>query len=141
MLDFEIKEHTMNLELVNEAQQNDKDTIKLLKTRKHLTVPLLSKLTGFGETKCKRILERLCSKGLCHQVKEKNRMFYYNGPAQKADLSEKYKPTGKFYGIRWEPETNRPGCQDFLKCPSRVGEILIPHRPMMHGAMPRKNVA
>jgi hypothetical protein len=126
----------MNLELVNEVQQNDKDTLKLLKTRKRLSVPLLSKLTGFNETKCKRILERLCSKALCHQVRERNRIFYELGPMQKADLSEKYKPTGNFFGIQWNPENNRPGCQDFLKCPSKVGDKLIPHRPMMHGLVP-----
>ena len=126
----------MNLELVNDVQQNDKDTLKLLKSRKNLTVPLLSKLSGFNETKCKRILERLCSKGLCHEVRVKNRIYYELGPMPKADLSEKYKPTGKFYGIKWEPEINRPGCQDFLKCPSRVGTNLIPHRPMMHGCTP-----
>jgi hypothetical protein len=126
----------MNLELVNEVQQNDKDALKLLKTRKRLSVPLLSKLMGFNETKSKRILERLCSKALCHQVREKNRIFYELGPMEKADLSQKYKPTGKFFGIKWNPENNRPGCQDFLKCPSRVGDKLIPHRPMMHGLVP-----
>lgn len=126
----------MNLELVNEVQQNDKDALKLLKTRKQLTVPLLSKLTGFNETKCKRILERLCSKALCHQVRVKNRIFYEVGPMQKADLSDRYKPTGQFFGIKWNPEDNRPGCQDFLKCPSKVGNKSIPHRPMMHGLVP-----
>jgi hypothetical protein len=141
MLDFEIKEKTMNLELVNEAQQNDKETIKLLKARKFLSIPLLSKLSGFGETRSRRILERLCSKGYCHQVKKGNKLYFYEGSSPKTDLSGKYTPTGRFYGIKWEPEVNRPGCQDFLKCPSRVGDNLIPHRPMMHGAMPRKNVA
>jgi len=123
----------MNLDLVNEAQQNDKDTLKLLQTRKNITVPMLSKLTGFGETKCKRIIDRLCAKGLCHPVRVKNRIFYVAGPMPKVDLSGKYRPTGKFDGIAWNPEINRPGCQDFLKCFSRVGDKFLPHRPMMHG--------
>jgi DNA-binding Lrp family transcriptional regulator len=91
----------MNLDLVNEAQQNDKDTLKLLQTRKNITVPMLSKLTGFGETKCKRIIDRLCAKGLCHPVRVKNRIFYEAGPMPKVDLSGKYRPTGKFDGIAW----------------------------------------
>lgn len=27
----------------------------------------------------------------------------------------------------WLPEIARPGCQDFLKCPSRVGDELKPY--------------
>jgi DNA-binding Lrp family transcriptional regulator len=122
----------MNLDLVNDIQQQDKDAVKLLHQRGELTVPMLSKLTGLGETKCKRILERLSAKGICHAVRVKNRIFYKQGAAPIVDLSEKYKPTGRFEGIRWEPNDKRPGCQEFLKCLSRVDNRFIPHRPMIH---------
>jgi hypothetical protein len=33
-----------------------------------------------------------------------------------------------FKGVDWRISTHRPGCQDFLKYPSRVGDKLVPHR-------------
>jgi hypothetical protein len=40
----------------------------------------------------------------------------------------KEKKPAPWTGIDWSVSTHRPGCQDFLKHPSRVGDKLIPHR-------------
>jgi hypothetical protein len=46
---------------------------------------------------------------------------------------ERFKPTGNFYGIKWEPSINRPGCEDFLTYPSRIGNDRFPHRAPVCG--------
>ena len=123
----------MNLQQFNPTvtHQNEVAT-KLLKQHKEMTVPLLERLTGFGESTCRRTLDRLCSMGVCHEVRIKNRIFFRLGPSPRMPqkYEREYKP---FFGVVWEPENSRPGCQDFLNCPSRVGDRLEPHRPMMHG--------
>jgi hypothetical protein len=72
--------------------------------------------------------------GVCHQVRIAKRIVFRLGASPRTETKvREYKP---FNGIVWRPEINRPGCQDFLKYPSRVGDNLIPHRPMMHGCTP-----
>lgn len=122
----------MKLDLVNDIQQQDKNALKQLNQRKQLTVPLLASLLGIGETKAKRILQRLCSKDYCHQVRVKNRIYYKEGTSPVIVNPPRYTPTGKFIGVVWKPEISRPGCQDFLNCPSRVNDRFEPHRPMIH---------
>jgi hypothetical protein len=126
----------MNLQQFNPTvtHQNEVAT-KLLKQHKEMTVPLLQRLTDFGESTCRRTLERLCSMGVCHQVRIAKRIVFRLGasPRQANRIEREYKPFG---GIVWRPEINRPGCQDFLKYPSRIGDKLVPHRPMMHGCTP-----
>jgi hypothetical protein len=40
-----------------------------------------------------------------------------------------------YTGVDWSNSIQRPGCQDFLKCPSRRGDELHPHRPpILNGA-------
>lgn len=34
-----------------------------------------------------------------------------------------------YKGENWANSTQRPGCLDFLKCPSRTGDKLREHRP------------
>lgn len=44
-----------------------------------------------------------------------------------------------FLGVDWSTSTMRPGCQDFLKCPSRRGDGLHPHRaPILNGSSPKE---
>ena len=125
----------MNLQQFNPTvtHQNEVAT-KLLKQHKEMTVPLLQRLTDFGESTCRRTLERLCSMGVCHEVKIKRNTYFRLGSAPRTEIKQReYKP---FNGIVWKPEINRPGCQDFLQYPSRIGDKLVPHRPMMHGCTP-----
>lgn len=38
-----------------------------------------------------------------------------------------------FAGVDWSTSTQRPGCQDFLACPSRRGDTLHEYRaPMLN---------
>lgn len=39
-----------------------------------------------------------------------------------------------FLGVDWSTSTMRPGCQDFLKHPSRRGDALHPYVPPMLNA-------
>ena len=48
-------------------------------------------------------------------------------------MTQKKEPP--FKGVDWGLSTMRPGCQDFLNCPSRRGDGLHPHRaPILNGA-------
>lgn len=125
----------MNLQPYSpQVTQQNKVTIKLLEQHKEMTVPLLQRLTEFGESTCRRTLERLCSMGLCHEVKIKRNTYFRLGSSPRIETRQReYKPFG---GVPWNPEINRPGCQDFLQCPSRIGDKLMPHRPIMHGCTP-----
>lgn len=126
----------MNLQPYNpQVTEQNEVAIKLLNHYQELTMPLLSRLTGYGASTSKRILERLVLLGYCHQVKHKNRLYYRTGKDKtpKVTRVREYKPFG---GVPWNPENNRPGCQDFLQYPSRIGDKLVPHRPMMHGCTP-----
>jgi len=126
----------MNLQQFSpQVTHQNEVTIKLLKQHKELTIPLLSRLTGFGESVCRRIFDRLMSIGVCHEVKRGNRLHFVQGRAPVVKR-ERFEPKGKFHGIKWEPSVNRPGCEDFLQCPSRVGDNFFPHRAMMHGCTP-----
>jgi hypothetical protein len=40
-----------------------------------------------------------------------------------------------FTGVDWSTSTQRPGCQDFLKCPSRRGDGLHEYRqPLLNAS-------
>jgi hypothetical protein len=126
----------MNLQQYSpQVTHQNEVTIKLLKQHNELTMPLLSRLTGYGASVSKRILERLASMGVCHEVKRGKKLYFVPGRAPKVQR-ERFEPKGKFHGIKWEPSVNRPGCEDFLQCPSRVGNQYFPHRAMMHGCTP-----
>jgi hypothetical protein len=73
--------------------------------------------------------------GRCHEVKRGNRLYFREGRTPSINR-ERFAPTGPFGGIKWEPSVNRPGCEDFLQYPSRVGNQYFPHRAMMHGCTP-----
>lgn len=130
----------MNLQQLSPIVMNQNEvTIKLLKQHREMTVPLLQRLTGFGESTCRRTFERLALMGICHEVKVKGKNYYRIGRAPRKELkSREYKP---FSGVVWKPEVNRPGCQDFLQYPSRMGDQLVPHKPMIHGCVPSTGVS
>ena len=116
------------------THQNEVAT-QLLKQHTELTIPLLSRLTGFGESVCRRIFDRLAVAGVCHEVKRGKKLYFLQGRAPSI-TRERFAPTGVFKGINWQPSVARPGCEDFLQCPSRIGDKYIPHRAMMHGCTP-----
>lgn len=43
----------------------------------------------------------------------------------KATKVTRFVPVGPYTGNSFNPEDTRPGCNDFLKCPSRVGSKFI----------------
>jgi hypothetical protein len=45
----------------------------------------------------------------------------------KAATAPRFMPTGEFRGVDWSRSVMRPGCQDALLCPSRRGDLLVPH--------------
>jgi hypothetical protein len=49
---------------------------------------------------------------------------------------ERFKPTGIWTGMDWNPDVARPGASDFLKCPTRIGDKRFAYRTPIYGAAP-----
>jgi len=49
---------------------------------------------------------------------------------------ERFKPTGIWTGMDWNPDVARPGASDFLKCPTRIGDKRFAYRAPIYGAAP-----
>jgi hypothetical protein len=46
------------------------------------------------------------------------------------------KKKNDFKGVDWTSSLSRPGCQDFLKCPSRSGQEFRPYRsPILNASI------
>jgi hypothetical protein len=43
-----------------------------------------------------------------------------------------------YTGENWAASTQRPGCQDFLKCGSRNGDIVLPYKPPICNSTSKK---
>ena len=57
--------------------------------------------------------------------------FYSKAAPSKQPVKVEYKT---WAGVDWSHSTMRPGCQDFLACPSRRSDGLHPHRaPILNG--------
>ncbi len=46
---------------------------------------------------------------------------------------ERFRPTGIWKGMEWNPDVARPGASDFLKCPTRIGANRYPYKAPIHG--------
>ena len=128
---------TKNASISEQASRMDDEIIRILKARGKIKTAELSKMIGFSKSAAENAMKRMQEKHLVHIVKEKRLNVWHWGTSQ---TTTKYKtifaPKDKdnhYTGEKWEPSVARPGCEDFLKCPSRYGEKLVKHRPMMHG--------
>ena len=128
----------INESISEKAAKHDAELLKLIKQRKKVTTAEIAQLIGKSKSASENAARRMLNRRQIHLVKERGVNVWYYGSSQttttyKNRFEREYKP---FSGVVWQPEINRPGCQDFLKCPSRVGNSFIPHRPMMHGCTP-----
>ena len=57
----------------------------------------------------------------------------YTPPTERV---ERFKPTGIWTGMDWNPDVARPGASDFLKCPTRIGDKRFAYRAPIYGAAP-----
>jgi hypothetical protein len=104
-----------------------------------LTKPRLAQLTGKHVTSFEHCLPRLIESGFIHSFRVKNRVFYRLGKASNQPQAQRFNPTGTYTGDGFNPAVNRPGCLDFLLCPSLMGDKRMPYRPPMHGCVSTAN--
>lgn len=99
---------------------------------------------GADGIKAKEVAERLqldplmVSQTLANLLKSKHIFAHTKGvryykamkykPVIKASEVERHIPTGSFHGVDWSHSTQRPGCQDHLQIPSRVGDRIVPYK-------------
>jgi hypothetical protein len=114
------------------ASKIDADIIRIMKTRGKIKVGELCAMLNISKSSGENAMKRMQEKRLAHVVKEKGHNVWYYGSSQVIE-KQRFKPSGIYKGENWQPSIARPGCEDFLKCPSRYGDKLVPHRPMMHG--------
>jgi hypothetical protein len=127
--------------LSNERKAN---VLKIVKRHQALTIPDIAIKLGLNATTVRNIVHALCDAKkliLADRTKTRHQAYRIRTEADEAayQVQKKYKPEGIFTGIKWEPSVNRPGCEDFLKCPSRFGDKLVEHRAPIYGATPSQN--
>ena len=116
------------------------EIIKLLKHREHLTVQQMASLMGISEEVTRRLVNVMVDrKDLVPVYMTKSRMSYRLWSHERDYVEvkhvQKFVPQGLFTGVDWNPERNRPGCQEFLKIPSLMGAKRVGYRVPMHGAL------
>ena len=108
-----------------------------------LTIKELAQLIGTDIDRVRRAKDWLVKRGDVHQ---KGRIGSANNPVYLGPVpvdtrnrvenvrmgTMKSKP---FTGVDWNPEIQRPGCQDFLQYPSRRADGHHPHRAPLHGCV------
>jgi ribosomal protein S25 len=130
--------------LSNERKAN---VLKIVKRHQSLTIPDIAIKLGLNATTVRNIVHALCDAKkliLVDQTKTRHQAYRIRTAADEAasKIQKKYKPEGTWKGWDWNPDVARPGACDFLKCPSRFGDVLVPHKSPMHGAVStQKNYA
>jgi hypothetical protein len=112
----------------------------------------LCEITGLKQRASQIAAKHLMAQGKIHRVvgKNRNQSLYFLGrdpsiprPSEEGRL--RFRPSGIFTVVKWNPEDNRPGCTEFLKYPSRRADTLVPHRAPMHAMVgnlaDRRNLA
>jgi hypothetical protein len=136
---------TINTETVMASKERQTTILKVIKANQPISLAEIASKTGYNIKSITATVSKLAvSQKIVKEYSTKSRFLVRmwttadNKKVSPTIKVEKFTPKGKFLGIRWNPSDNRPGCEDFLKCPSRVGDNLMPHRPMMHGAISSK---
>lgn len=94
----------------------------------------LIEMTGTEDRKVRYVLHKLLRDGLRCKRSGHIFLYWYEQYTPEIGRREPAKPT-PFTGVDWSYSTSRPGCQDFLKYPSRRGDNLFPYKePLLNAS-------
>lgn len=115
-------------------QRLDVEQVLRSKAGEPLTKEQIAAMTGTDVAFVSYVVGKLMRSGLKHRRRGNTHTYWYEPqgatPATRLTISKE-----SFHGVDWSYSTARPGCQDFLKYPSRRGDTLHPYKePLLNAS-------
>jgi hypothetical protein len=128
----------------NAHEEKKQNILKVVNTYKAITATDIALKLGLSANTVRNIIRELLDGNklaVAHKTKKRLQSYkiFVEDDKQACTTQWRQIPEGVFTGFTWEPSVNRPGCDDFLKCPSRLGDNLVPYRAPIYAATPSQH--